>query len=314
MLLNFKSTPFLAIVACLLWSTAFVGIKTGLEYSTPLQFAGIRFFLSGLILLPLIRSWRTWIEVLLKHPKVVLKIAFFQTFVLYTFFYQGVNLVQGATAAIVIGSQPLFTAIVAHLAMKNDRLSGKKFRTIGLGITGIVLIALEKGAQGESGDGWQQLMGITLLVLANFASGYGNVLVSRQGKSTIPRVALNSLQLSLGGLSLFLVSLFIEPYNGFHFPSIYYVALLWLSFLSAAAFTIWFLLLQRPGVKVSDLNIWKFIIPVFGAILSWLLIPGENPSWIQLGGMLLIVVSMLLFNWQNRKKSSAYAPISSTKK
>lgn len=309
-MLKFKSTPLLAIAACLLWSTAFVGIKVGLTYTTPMQFAGLRFFLSGLMLLPLLHSWRTWIDVLKKHPSVVFKIAFFQTFVLYTLFYQGINLVQGATAAIIVGSQPLFIAIVAHFTTKNDLLNARKLRTISIGILGIILVAIEKGTLTTQGDGWIQLLGIGLLVLANFASGYGNVLVSREAGGDIPRVALNSIQLSMGGLALFVVSLFVEPFSGFIFPAPFYAAWLWLSFLSAAAFTIWFLLLQRPGVMVSDLNIWKFIIPVFGAILSWLLIPDEHPTWIQLGGMLLIVVSMLVFNRQNRKGSKNHPPIS----
>jgi len=46
----------LAILACLLWSTAFVGIKIGLQHTTPLQFAGLRFFLSGILLLPFVKS------------------------------------------------------------------------------------------------------------------------------------------------------------------------------------------------------------------------------------------------------------------
>jgi len=41
-------TLLLAAVACMLWSTAFVGIKIGLRYSSPFQFAGFRFILSGL--------------------------------------------------------------------------------------------------------------------------------------------------------------------------------------------------------------------------------------------------------------------------
>ena len=45
-----KSTTFLAIVACWLWSTAFVGVKIGLEYQSPFQFAGIRFFISGVLI------------------------------------------------------------------------------------------------------------------------------------------------------------------------------------------------------------------------------------------------------------------------
>ncbi len=305
MLYKVRSTAVLAMVACLLWSTAFVGIKIGLAYTTPMQFAGVRFFLSGLMLLPLVASWRKWIGVLRRHPQEVLKIAFFQTFVLYTLFYQGINLVQGSTAAIIIGSQPLFTAIVAHWATKNDLLTFRKLKTIGLGVFGIVLVAIEKGTMENAEDSSLQLLGIMLLVLANLASGYGNVLVSRQSGLQSSPIALNSLQLSIGGVGLFLVSLLFEPFQGVVFPMPFYGALLWLSFISAAAFTLWFLLLQRPGVKVSDLNIWKFIIPVFGAVFSWVLIPDEKPTWMQVMGMLLIVFSMVLFNLQNRRARAA---------
>ena len=41
-----------AILACLLWSSASIGIKIGLPYTSTLQFAGIRFFISGLLVLP----------------------------------------------------------------------------------------------------------------------------------------------------------------------------------------------------------------------------------------------------------------------
>jgi drug/metabolite transporter (DMT)-like permease len=297
-----KSTTFLAILACLLWSTAFVGIKIGLEYSTPMQFAGTRFFLSGLMLLPLISSFRKLWDDLKNHLLVFLKIAFFQTFVLYTLFYQGINLVEGATTAIVIGSQPLFTALVAHVAQKNDLLTMRKFRTIIIGIVGIVLVALEKGLSFSGGSLAGQLLGIGLLVLANIASGYGNVLVSKQSDLNISAVGLSSVQLIIGGLGLFLVSLIVEPFNGFAFEWPYYASLLWLSFLSAAAFSLWFSLLNRPGVKVSDLNIWKFIIPVFGAMFSWLLIPDEVPTVLQISGMFFIGLSLVLYNLQNRKK------------
>lgn len=302
MMSRLKSTYFLAILACLLWSTAFVGIKFGLKYTSPMQFAGTRFFLAGAMLLPWIPSRKRLGRALLRYPLVFLKIAFFQTFVLYTLFYQGINLVEGATTAIIIGSQPLFTALVAHIAMKNDLLTFKKFQTIVIGIAGIVMVAIEKGLN-FSGTGFlTQLGGIGLLVLANIASGYGNVLVSRQSKLNISPVSLSSVQLMAGGAALFAVSLLVEPFNGFDFEWPYYASLFWLSFLSAAAFSLWFTLLNRPGVKVSDLNIWKFIIPVFGALFSWLLIEAEKPSVLQVSGMIIIGISLVLYNLQNRKK------------
>jgi drug/metabolite transporter (DMT)-like permease len=41
---------------------------------------------------------------------------------------------------------------------------------------------------------------------------------------------------------------------------------------------------------------FKFIIPVAGAILSWLLAPGEKPELLTIAGMFIITVSLLLFS------------------
>jgi drug/metabolite transporter (DMT)-like permease len=81
----------------------------------------------------------------------------------------------------------------------------------------------------------------------------------------------------------------------------YWLILLWLSLMAATAFSIWFTLLQRPGVKVSELNLWKFIIPVAGAILSWLLVPGEKPEWVTVSGMIIITGSLVLFFTNNKE-------------
>lgn len=46
----------LVIMACLLWSTAYAGIKTGYLYmDKKYAFAGLRFTLAGLMLIPI--SW-----------------------------------------------------------------------------------------------------------------------------------------------------------------------------------------------------------------------------------------------------------------
>jgi len=115
-------------------------------------------------------------------------------------------------------------------------------------------------------------------------------------KSDMDPVFLNSLQIFLGGLGLFLVSLVVEGRSNLVLPAEYYLALLWLSFLSAVSFTHWFILLHRPGVKVSGLNVWKFIIPVFGAVFSWIFLPDEYPSLIPVIGMLCIASAIIVYN------------------
>jgi drug/metabolite transporter (DMT)-like permease len=72
--------------------------------------------------------------------------------------------------------------------------------------------------------------------------------------------------------------------------------------MSAVAFSIWFILLRRPGVKVSELNVWKFLIPVFGAVLSWVILADEHPEVTALTGMLLIGLSLIVLNANHIRK------------
>src|SRR6056297_4194474 len=104
--MNFKRIAA-AVGACLLWSTAFTGIKIGLKYTAPLGFAGIRFTLSGIILMGLIASPKDYFNTVKNHWKTILLVGFFQTFLIYSLFYTGMTMVSGALAAIVVGTGPL---------------------------------------------------------------------------------------------------------------------------------------------------------------------------------------------------------------
>jgi drug/metabolite transporter (DMT)-like permease len=59
--------------------------------------------------------------------------------------------------------------------------------------------------------------------------------------------------------------------------------------------------LKRPGIVVSELNFWKFLIPLFGAVLSWILLPGEKPQVLTILGMVIIAGSLILLNLVQRK-------------
>lgn len=287
----------MAIIACLLWASAFAVIKIGLQYTTPLRFAGLRFMLAGLMVLPLVGSYRTAFQYIRNNFRLVLLIAFLQTFVQYTLFYSGLNLVPGALGAIIIGAGPLFIAFTAHFFMPNDKLTLPKLGIIFMGIAGIALVSLSNVSGKETG-GNLIFIGIVLLFLTNINAGFTNVVIARDARH-IPPLVLSSSSLIIGGVLLFLVSL---PTEGFSFtipPLTYYLSIIWLSFLSAAAYSIWNFLLQRKGVKVSALNMWKFIIPVFGAILSWILIPNEYPDLVSIAGISITALALVLFNKQN---------------
>jgi drug/metabolite transporter (DMT)-like permease len=65
------NTIFRTIIACLLWSTAYAGIKIGLQYDTPFHFAGVRFIISGLMILPFTvkPAVLSWLLIPVEHPE-----------------------------------------------------------------------------------------------------------------------------------------------------------------------------------------------------------------------------------------------------
>lgn len=291
-------TTFLAIIACLLWSSAFVGVKIGLKYHTPLQFAGVRFMISGLILLPVIsNSKRFWKEVS-ENFGFVLLIAFLQVILQYSLFYMGISMLPASISAMIVGSSPLFIAMVAHFTMAGDQMDWSKSGSIILGIIGVSIITLRK--QLPSGAEIA-LTGVVLLILNNFVSGISNVVIAKKKHSISPLV-LTSSSLFIGGIGLFIISLPIEGIPNQSFPPEYFVALAWLSFLSAAAISIWNTLLRRPKIKVSELNVWKFLIPVSGAILSWIILPNESPDIVSVSGMVIIGISLVVLNLPRKKR------------
>jgi drug/metabolite transporter (DMT)-like permease len=294
------NTSLLAITSCLLWSTAFAGIKIGLDYSTPLQFGGIRFFIAGLLVFPLAYRYNPRYFVIIRdNLGLILLLALLQTFLQNTMFYTGINLIPPAVAAIVIGSQPLFIALVANFFMPGERMTLYKTGAILLGIAGVALVSF--GKDPSSATGHVALAGIVLVLGVNVVSGFANILVARE-KGKVPPLVISSSSMILGGAALFLVSI---PLEGLHFgprPSVYYLSLTWLSVLSAVAISIWTILLKRPGTVVSDLNLWKFLIPLFGALLSWILLPEEHPQALTATGMFVITFALVISGLLKRKK------------
>jgi len=233
--------------------------------------------------------------------RVVAWVTFLQTVVNYSLFYQGLSLVPGALGAVIVGSQPLVTAFVASIMHKDDKLTRKKIVTIIFGISGVILISA--GRQAFKFGTAIELLGVLMILTGNMATATSNVIISLRGKGINPLV-LSSASQFMGGLILYLISIPLEGMPEYPLPSEYWISLLWLSFMAASAFSIWYILLKRPGIKVSELNLWKFIIPVVGAVLSWLLIPGEKPEWVTAAGMIIISASLIMFYLSNREIES----------
>jgi drug/metabolite transporter (DMT)-like permease len=298
-LINRLNTILLAVFACLLWSSVYPAIKIGLQYAPPFHFAAVRFMIAGVIILPFTVSPKSYIGMIRDNWRLVLYVTSLQTILNYSLFYSGMKLVPGAIGALIVGSQPLITAIVSAIMIKDERLTLRKIITIIVGITGVLLISA--GRQALHLGTVTELLGIAMILSANLATAVSNVLISAGSRKMNPLV-LSSFSLFTGGFLIMILSIVFEEQPGFNLPSGYWITLVWLSLVAAVAFSLWYKLLQRPGVKVSELNLWKFIIPGVGAVLSWIILPDENPDWLTISGILIITVSLIMFFRSNKKR------------
>jgi len=277
-----------AILACLPWSSAFAAVKTGLRHMPPLTFAGMRFLLAGLLLLPLCGSPRQVPGVIKRHRRHIATVSVLQTVVLYAAYFWGMSLVQGAQGAVIIGASPLVVALMAHFFMPDDRMTLPKAGTIAPGLVGVLILAT--GSHPWSPTGLRELGGMGLLLICVCSSAAANVFVARHPHPINP-ILLNSVQIGTGGVVLLVAGLVVHGPPAAVPPPVFFAALLWLAVVSAAAFSIWFFLPKR--MKVSQLNMWKFLISPMGAALSWLLLPDESPNLPTAAGAICVAAAVL---------------------
>lgn len=279
----------LAILACMLWASAFGAMKIGLAYVPALPLASMRYILACILLVPLwARRGRPAVQVRRSWPFILL-VSLVQTVIVCGVFTIGMQWAQGAQGAILVGASPLIAALTAHFLMPNDRMDRAKAGLILLGLIGVVIIIL--GSKPWEPTGLRELFGMGLLLAAVASSGLGNVLIARRRRRIDP-LLLNSLQMGAGGVVLGALAVIFGELPVSVPPVRFFIALGYMSVVSATAFSIWFYLLRR--VQVSRLNMWKFLIPVFGAIVSWIIVPGESPTASMLAGMAIVAAAVLL--------------------
>jgi drug/metabolite transporter (DMT)-like permease len=131
-----------------------------------------------------------------------------------------------------------------------------------------------------------------------------SVLVSRSPDDLDPFI-LNAAQLTLGGVGLLaLAALRGEaPYHGL--PGLgFWLAMLWLMLVTGGGFSIWYYLIKVRKESLSEMAVWRFLIPLGGAVFSWIFLSGDTPALLSLGGVLLTALSIILFYREPRRTVS----------
>ena len=266
----------LALISCFLWGSAFPSIKVGyrlLSIGTgdtyeKIVFAGYRFFISSMMIFAFCLI--TGRSLKLQKKSHVSKVAFLgllQTTIQYTFFYIGLSNTSGTLGSILSASSTFFTVIIAHFFFKTDRLTYRRATGVILGFIGVIIANMNSGGF----QGGFNITGEGFVIISSLVGAVAGIYTKKITKDISP-FAISGYQLFIGSIVLIVIGV-LGGGKDISFTPRGFILLLYLGFISAAAFTLWSILLKYNGV--GRVSIYKFSIPLFGAFLSYIFL-GEN--------------------------------------
>lgn len=259
-----------ALTAAIVWGWAYPLIKLGFaEFcitqdmtGSKMLFAGVRFFVSGLIILSIafkakrpfcVRKHSDWWYILL--------FTLVNTTLHYAFFYFGLSHSEGARAAILNSLSVFSVVIMACIFFPTDKFNLSKILGCILGFLGILMLNMGGGSSGQFtllGDGF---------IIMNALCGATASLLTRGLSHRIDVFVGTGYSLALGGALLLIPGLIA----GGTLPVVTSLGLVYL-FLLICISTIGFALYNKliSCNPVGKVAIYNSLIPVVGAITSCL--------------------------------------------
>ena len=287
-----------AIFCCALWGSATPFIKLGYAMILPeknvastILFAGIRFTFAGLFTVAIYSiARRKFLRPRRENLGKIALVSCFQTVIQYFFFYIGLANTSGVKGTVLSGSNAFFALLVASLIFRQEKLTLKKILGCLLGFAGIIVINL------NGLDFTMNFTGDCFVLFSAIAYSVSSVLIKKYSKYEDP-VVISGYQFIFGGLVM--VAAGLASGGKIIIPSAYAFAVLtYLSFLSATAYSLWGVLLQFN--PVSRVTIFSFCTPVFGVLLSNLMLSEKSnvPPLTLAVTLVLICAGIIILNYR----------------
>jgi drug/metabolite transporter (DMT)-like permease len=288
------SAILLALLVTFLWSTSFVIIKLGLKEIPPLTFAGLRYSIAFVCLLPFLFTKKNIavVQNLEKRDwsKLILLGVLFYAFTQGTQFI-GLSLLPAVTVSLWLNFTPLIVAVMAIFLIKEFPT---KLQWIGvvLFIIGILTYFYPVSLSEDQSLG---LIVMTIGVFANSSSAVLGRSVNR--KRNINPLVVTVVSMGIGSAILLSTGIIIQGFPPISFENILY--LLWLAIINTAfAFTIWNHTLRTLTAMESSIINGTMLIQI--AVLTWIFL-GETISAKEIAGMLIAALGAVLVQIKLKK-------------
>lgn len=291
-----SSIVLVALIVAVLWGSAYPAVKIGFELfaietedsAAKILFAGIRFFLAGLLVVAFacLQEKRFVYPTRQELPKIAV-LGVILTSAQYIFYYIGLAHCEAAKAAILFSSGTFTAVLTTPLMIRGEKLTIQKVIGCIVGFAGVMVV------NGLSfGSGGMTLLGEGFLIIASLCFGLGSTWSKRVTAGCDP-IVVTGYQMTIGGALLLIASPFIGGKLTAVTPT-GVVLLLYMSFLSAAAFSLWTLLLKFNDA--GKVMVYNFLVPVFGAALSGIFLHENILTLRNLIALVLVCAGIITVN------------------
>ena len=305
---NFFQKNINIIICCIfctaLWGSAFPCVKLGYELFnisvddifSKILFAGWRFFLAGIIVLLITACIQKKFPKLKKEAiKSVVILGFIQTTLEYIFFYIGLSYASGFKGAILNPTSTFMMVILAHFFYKDDKLTFRKTLGCMVGFLGIIIVNLSGDVNSQS-----SFLGEGCLIISALAFAIGSIISKEATKIESNPMIVTGYQLLIGGFILIVFGLIgggkLQVTSTSAFMLFLYLALL-----SSIAFSLWTTLFKYN--PVSKVSIFNFLTPIFGTILSALILSEDVFNLKNISALILVCFGIYIVNKPKTKNT-----------
>lgn len=305
---NFFQKNINIVICCIfctaLWGSASPCVKLGYELFnisvddifSKILFAGWRFFLAGIIVLLITASIQKKFPKLKKEAiKSVVILGFIQTTLEYIFFYIGLSYASGFKGAILNPTSTFMMVILAHFFYKDDKLTFRKTLGCIVGFLGIIIVNLSGDVNSQS-----SFLGEGCLIISALAFAIGSIISKEATKIESNPMIVTGYQLLIGGFILIVFGLIgggkLQVTSTSAFMLFLYLALL-----SSIAFSLWTTLFKYN--PVSKVSIFNFLTPIFGTILSALILSEDVFNLKNISALILVCFGIYIVNKPKTKNT-----------
>jgi drug/metabolite transporter (DMT)-like permease len=269
-----------------LWATGFIGARYAMPWAEPFSFLAVRFGLTMLIIGAIGLAMGARRADARGAAHAVLAGALMHGVYLGGTFWAIRHGMTAGFSALIVGLQPLITALVAGVALR-DRIDPRNWLGLGLGFVGVVVVIWPKlGAAAEA----LTPAALSAMVLGVVAMSAGTIWQKRFVGGL--DLVTGSFWQYVGATALMAAMSFMLETREFVLTGELVFALVWLVFVLSigAIFLLMYLIREGSVAKVSSLF---YLVPAVTALMAWPLF-GETLTIVQIAGMAIASAGVAL--------------------